>query len=679
VVQWPGTNLHGAVALELSGGNAPRASLLFDTVDWSPGAPFEADGTLSLSNWDADGASIAADEVEVSIAVSPQGNGRVDLRGPARITGPIGEGELRDAVAGLDIAVMWNPGWRVVANRGCLPIDLGGLDAAGLSFGDGNLALCALDGALIAADANRNLSGGFSIRNLALNGHMAGPDRQPTRLAAGDVIGRFRGRTGDVTLSLEANRPQLRIDMSEARTLAVDLQRATADAHIANSTWSIAGEFGAGTLTDPSLPGALSAIGGGWSAAPEDVEPVIRITAGEALLTANRPVSEDERALFNPLRLAQTNAVLRDGRIDTEGLIVLAEDSRQLARFVAHHDVSEGSGAAQVVAPSIVFDESLQPYYITERARGMVENVRGAAAATADVTWTRSDLAATGTISTGGVSFATATMPVIENVAGSIYFDDLFALTTPSGQRATIGRLNPGLVATNGRVRYQLLAEQHVSIEEAEFDFAGGVLTMTPTTVRLGEDETSIELTLRDVDAADLIASFDIPDLSATGRLEGSFPLRLTRRTAFIEHGVLRAQGEGGTISYTGGSGGANGAARIAFDALRSFRYDDLVLTLDGDINDEIVTAIEFSGHNTGRAIDLGDVTPVPGVGRVTVRGVPFDFHVTVTAPFRSLARTAASITDPGIIINRVEEEETEPEADRAPQEPVDQGAPGTR
>ena len=32
----------------------------------------------------------------------------------------------------------------------------------------------------------------------------------------------------------------------------------------------------------------------------------------------------------------------------------------------------------------------------------------------------------------------------------------------------------------------------------------------------------------------------------------------------------------------------------------------------------------------------------LPGLGRVTVRGVPFDFNVTVTAPFRRLAQTAA-------------------------------------
>lgn len=679
VAQWPGANVHGAVLLELSGGGTPSATLLLDTLDWSPGEPFEADGTLTLADWRADGASIATDELSVGIAVSPRGEGRVDLRGPVRVTGPLGDGEVRDMVAGLDIAALWNPGWRVVSERGCLPIQLGGLDAAGLSFANGAFSLCPLDGALIAADASQNLSGGFNIRGLGLNGRMAGPDAQPARLSAANVTGRFRGRTGDVTLALQADTPGLQIEMAEERTLAIAMQRATADAHIANNTWRVDGAFEQGSLRDPTLPGTVSTIAGHWGAAPEDNKPVIRVVAGEALLTAAAPASEEERTLFNPMRLINVDAIFRDGRIDATGAIQLEETARQLAQFTAHHDVDEGVGAAQVVAPSLTFDETLQPYNITERARGTVDNVRGPASATADVVWTRDGLNATGVLRAEGVSMATATMPVIQNVRGDIHFDDLFNLTTPPGQVVTVGMLNPGLVVTDGRVQFQLLTEQRVAIERAEFVFAGGVLAMAPTTVRLGEDETRIELTLRDVDAAGLIDNLGIPDLAATGRVQGSFPLRLNRQSAYIEGGVLEAQGEGGVIAYTGNAGGdSTGPARIAFDALRQFRYDALRLTLDGDLNGDVVSSIEFSGRNAGDAVDLGEIAPVPGLGRVTVRGVPFDFNVRVTAPFRSLAQTAASITDPSVIINRAngantpEDEEQQPEA-------VDQGAPGTR
>ncbi len=255
---------------------------------------------------------------------------------------------------------------------------------------------------------------------------------------------------------------------------------------------------------------------------------------------------------------------------------------------------------------------------------------------------------------------------------GEVYFDDLWLLTTPPGQQITVGELNPGIAVTNGRIQFQLLQEEHVAIERADFDFASGTLAMSPTTITLGADETRFELTLRDVDAADLLRTLNVPDLTATGQIEGNFPLVLTRQSAFVEHGTLRATGDGGVISYTGQAGdSATGISRIAFDALRSFRYDALSLTVDGDLNGDVVSSIDFRGHNSGNPIDLTPIASIPGIGRVTVSGVPFDFNVRVTAPFRRLAQTAATITDPGTLINQGRGEE--------PQEPVDPDAPPPR
>lgn len=671
ILQWPGPSLSGAVALELSGGGAPESSLLLDTVYWTPDAPFEADGTLTLADWRAGSASIATEELGFGIAIQPQGGGRIDLRGPARITGPLGDGEVRDLVATLDLGVQWGNGWRVTPNSGCVPIRLGGIDSAGLSFANGNFSLCPLNGALIAADAAHNMSGGFSIRSLALNGRMSGPQGQPARLSAANVIGLFRGRTGDFTLALEADNPNLAIEMAEERTLAVTLQRLIADAHIADS-WSITGSFNAGTLTDPSLPGSVSTIEGAWSAEPLDGKPIIRVSAGEALLTANRPASEADRPLFNPLRIVEANAVLQSGEISAYGAILLDDRSRQLAHFNARHDIDEGAGIASVNADRIEFGPQLQPYEITEQARGLIEGVRGPISANADITWTRQELLGTGLVRLAGLSLSTATIPIVNDVRGEVRFDNLWQLTTPPGQEVTIGELNPGIAVRNGRVAFQLLTEQRVAIERAEFDFASGRLAMTPTTITLGADETRFELTLIDVDAADLLRTLNVPDLTATGQLEGRFPLLLTRRSAFVDGGVVRAQGDGGVLSYTGQAGAnATGVSRIAFDALRSFRYDQLSLTLDGDLNGDVVSSIEFSGRNSGRPVDLGPIAPVPGLGSVTVRGVPFEFSVHVEAPFRRLAQTAATITDPGDLINQSRQEE--------PQEPVDPDTPPPR
>ena len=672
LLQWPGPTLTGAVELQLSGGGAPNASLLLDTVTWSSEAPFEADGTLTLANWRAETASIAAEDIGITITTGRDDGGSVELRGPVHITGPLGDGEVRDLTPNLNITIAWGNGWRVLPSNGCLPTRLGGLDAAGLSFTNGDLSLCALDGALIAANESGALSGGFTIRSLALNGRMAGEAAQPARVSAGNVVGRFSGRTGDITLALTANTPRLTIEMAEDRTLALVMASLTANAHIAES-WRVEGEFAEGTLTDPALPGTLSTIAGGWSAAPENDKPVIRVAAGEALLTANRPASEEDRPLFNPLRIADMSAVLANGEINANGAIVLDSSGQQLASFTAHHDIDEGAGIARVNAERITFGPSLQPYDITEQARGMVEGVTGDSTVTAEINWTGDAITGTGRARLDNVSLATATIPVVNDVSGEIYFDDLFTLTTPPGQFLRVGLLNPGVAVRNGRVRFQLLPEQQVSIEQAEFDFAAGTLALAPTRITLGADETRFELTLRDVDATELVSALNVPDLQATGRIEGSFPLRLTRVSAFVEGGVLRAAPGGGTLSYTGHAGdAATGPSKLAFDALRSFRYDDLGLTLDGDLNGDVISSITFSGRNSGEPVDLGEVAPIPGLGSVTVRGVPFDFNVTVTAPFRRLAQTAATITNPGSLINQAQPQEPEPTQE------VNPGSPGT-
>src|SRR5262249_16004871 len=147
--------------LDLAGGGAPNMGLLLDSVDWAPGAPFDAQGTISLTDSRAENASIATDELNVAMTVNTNGACRVDMSGPARITGPIGDGEVRDLVANLDLGVIWDKGWRVVPAQHCLPVRLGGLDAAGLSFAAGRFNLCSLNDALIAADAAHRLSGGF--------------------------------------------------------------------------------------------------------------------------------------------------------------------------------------------------------------------------------------------------------------------------------------------------------------------------------------------------------------------------------------------------------------------------------------------------------------------------------------------------------------------------------------
>ncbi|GAM96411.1 putativeuncharacterized protein ydbH [alpha proteobacterium U9-1i] len=655
-MQWPGSTLTGAAAIDLEGGSVPRATLLFDTIAWAPTTGFDSDGSLSIGDWSANGARIAARELTMSIAAPLGQRGQLDLVGPVIITGPLGDGEVRDMAIDLDLAVQWGQGWRVAPNRSCLPVRMAGMDAAGLSFQGGAFSLCAGPGGAIAsADANGRWGDGFIITGLNLNGRMAGEAAQPARLSSSRITGRFSGGGDAIQLNIEAAAPSFSVDMAPDRTIDVVGQSMTALARFGGGAWRVDGAFDLGRLDDPGLPGQVSAIHGNWSATPQDDGVLIRVDAAEAALTARPASAEDERPLFNPMQLSGVNAEMRNGAINAQGALLLNDQARNLASFTARHDIESGAGGAVFTADAIQFGDALQPYEISELARGVVENVRGPAAGVAEITWDKEGVRGAGRVRLDGVSLALATIPVIENVRGEIVFDDLFALTTPPGQNVTVGLVNPGIAVANGRIRFQLLGEQRVAVESAEFDFASGILALEPTTITLGAEEANVRLLLRNVDAANLLATLNIPDLQATGTIEGSFPLRLARNTAFVTDGELYAAPGGGVIQYVGNAGqDATGAARIAFDALRNFDYDNLRITLNGDISGEVVSSIQFTGENSGRSVDISELAPIPGVGRVTARGVPFAFNVNVTAPFRRLAQTAAGFANPRDIISEV-------------------------
>ena len=344
VLQWPGPSVHGAIAVELSGGGAPQTTLLFDSINWSPDAPFEAEGAFSVSDWRGAGASIAANDIEFSLALPANGGGRLELDGPALLTGPLGAGSVRGLALDLDLAVDWGRGWRISPKAACLPVRFESLEIAGLAFHDGSAPLCTLGGALISADSNGNLAGGFTIAAPRVTGRLRAGE--PVTLSASAIRGRFTGSPSDMRLNIEANTPAIAFDFSETRRVNLTLGKLTADA-LLGQDWRIAGGFERGALSDPSLPGDVSAIAGTWSADQEDGAFVVRVAAGEALVVANRPASEAERPLFNPVRLADVNAHFRDGAVRAEGAVLQEASRRPLARFTALHDLGEGQGSAR--------------------------------------------------------------------------------------------------------------------------------------------------------------------------------------------------------------------------------------------------------------------------------------------------------------------------------------------
>ncbi len=159
------------------------------------------------------------------------------------------------------------------------------------------------------------------------------------------------------------------------------------------------------------------------------------------------------------------------------------------------------------------------------------------------------------------------------------------------------------------------------------------------------------------LDAANFIQQMEFDNIAATGRFDGVVPMVFDDAGGRIVAGHLVARAEGGTLSYIGELTdrdlGAYG--KLAFDALKSLRYDKFVMDLDGSLDGEFLTKIELDG--IARDISAG---PPAGSGlrAMIVRRalgqiamIPFEFNIAIRGPFRTLMATARSLEDPSLLI----------------------------
>lgn len=670
----------GAATLTIAGGGLPALAATATRIAGGGEAPILVAGEIAAPDWRAEDARLVAPRLTANLAVDGA-EGTLRVAGPAVITGPAGALHVRDMVVPADIVFSWGEGYSVAAAQdACLPIRFTGISAPSLEIGPGQAQLCPRDGIYFASSARDAVSGGFAVDNLSLAGALSGEDRQPVSISASSVNGRFSGTGARIVLDVVAEAPAMSIDLAPDRRMRIAGARLSARSESGGGAWRAAGRLADASLEDPALPARLTDLVLDWTADPDGDAVRVRIADGAARLSERPPPGADanHRPVFHPLLLRDIAAEMRAGRIEANGAILLEAGARPLGGFTATHEFESAAGQADVRIPELRFNASLQPTHLSELARGVMENVSGPVNADFQLRWRPDDVAASGRIALNDVSLASATLPIIDHVVGEIAFDDLFTLSTPPGQRLAIGRLNPGIAVENGVVQFQLLSGGRVAIEDARWPFAAGVVFVEPTTLTLGSAETRFRLILRDVDVAALLTQLRIPDLTASGKIEGEFPLLLTRTAALVENGALRSAPGGGAIAYTGSAGeGAEGAAGIAFDALTSFRYDQLTLTLDGDLGGEVVTRINFTGVNQD-PVQLSELAG--GVPVVGPRGIPFRFNVGVTAPFRRLAATAASVTDATSVIDiapqrpapAVEAEAGPPPAAEPPPAPVD-------
>jgi hypothetical protein len=609
---WPGgqPEIDGLATLE--GGGFPSATVRLAQA--GPGGAVS--GTALIAPMTGDGARLALSAIDFT--ATPGGNTRFATR--IDLSGPLGDGRV-DGLT-LPVSGVWDGAGALALNPDCAPLAFRRLEISGLMLDPATLRLCPVSGAMVRM-ARGQVTGGARIAAPRLTGRLG--STPVTLAAAGSDVSIARG--GFAIDGLAARLGE------EGRVTRLDFARL--EGRIDGG--AVAGAFSGGSGQIANVPLILGDAAGDW-----------RLVNGVLDVSGSTGVTDEQTPpRFQPMTVPDVALKLADNVITATGTVTEPGTGTRVGNVDIRHALAGGEGRALIAVPGITFDEKLQPEMLTRLTLGVAANVRGTVTGEGRIDWNQQGVTSSGTFRTAGADLAAAFGPV-KGLSTEIRFTDLLGLVSAPGQTATIAEVNPGITVAEGMIRYRLLADQKVEVEGGRWPFAGGELVLEPTILNFGEEaERRLTFTVNGLDAAKFIQQLEFENLAATGIFDGSLPMVFDSNGGRIEDGRLTVRPEGGTLAYVGEVSNAQLGTfgKLAFDALKSIKYNRLTIDLNGAIDGEIVSQIRFNGVNQG-TLEGGQA----GYFREFI-GLPFIFNITIKAPFRGLLSTARSFTDPSELI----------------------------
>ena len=506
----------------------------------------------------------------------------------------------------------------------CAPASFRRLDLETLAIGASRLSLCPTGRALIYRAPGGAVQGGAEVRNVRVAGTLG---RSPIALTAArarlNLAGPgFTGTDVSVRLGRDAGTHRL---------------------HVAQLAGRIIGRDVSGTFT--GLDGKLAAVpllisggAGRW-----------QVVSGDLSMTG-RATIDDERdpPRFNTMVSDDFRLTLAENRIRTTATMKHPESGTPILHATIDHDLRGGTGHADLDVPGINFAlDGLQPENLSRLAVGAVALVEGTVTGRGRIDWRPGSTTSTGTFATEGMNLAAAFGPV-EGLSTTIEFTDLLRLESAPGQVARIDMIRAGIDIANGTVRYQVRPESRVQVEGGQWPLWGGEILLQPTLLDFSRPNTKyLTFQVVGLDAQQMLAQSGFTVVELTGIFDGVLPMEFDVRGGRIVGGRLEARPGGGTLSYVAEVDRANMplGTRIAFDALRSIRYNRLDIQLDGALAGEFLSRIRLDG--------LTLATRQNWLVR-RFANIPFRFNITVRGPLRAVIGITRDMKDPSVLIQPV-------------------------
>ena len=609
---WPAGGLRIDSNIEMGGGGLPSGRVTLRQP--RPGAPMS--GVADLAPYTVNGTRLAL----TPIRFGPGPGGSTALSTVAQLDGPFPNGRVQ--ALRVPITGRIGQGGSFAFGTSCAVVSFNALRTGVLELGPTRLPVCPIGPAIIAKRPGGAVLASARFSGPVLNGRIGS---SPLHLAAagGQIVGKVFSFD---RLGLRLGKPESPVVFDAARL----------DGSFVGS--GISGKFGGAKATIGNVPLLLSDASGSWQVHHGD------LAVDSALTVSDR----DPNPRFYPLKSNNVHFTLAGDYVRATG--TLNHGTTRVTDVSIEHQLSSGSGHADLDVPGLTFGPDLQPDELTRLTEGVIALVNGTIAGHGRIDWASSGkVTSTGDFSTASLDLAAPFGPVT-GMSGTIHFNDLLGLTTPPGQLLTIRSINPGILVENGVLRYQLLPNQLVKIERGEWPFMGGRLILQETVLNLARP-TAKRLTFEVVglDAKTFVSSLGFKEIAATGTFDGVLPMIFDESGGRIVGGRLDSRPGGGSLAYNGVVNKANlgTMGNIAFNALRDLRFKSMIIRLDGDLAGEFTTRLAIEGVGLGQ-------TSTQKIIRGLLAKIPIKMNVTISGPFRALIATAKSFNDPRQVIKDV-------------------------
>jgi len=601
--------LNENIVLALSGGGLPDAKLRLKAGRLNRNIA----GSLQMARYVSGKAQISIPDIRFR-----RGGSNMDIDGRILLSGPFSDG----SISGLNLPVqgtVFADGTSQLFTK-CTDIRFDALRYAALNIGSSRLPICPKGRtALVSLRDTSAIVNGFG-EGWNLNGRVG---QTPLSL-----------RTGSVGFSLKNG--------IEARDLSIGLGQGQERTEFAAALVSgqldgqIGGKVSGGYGKIANVPLKMEDINGDWHFADGAVQADANILVRDA----------EVEPRFQPLISRDFIVRYADSDISASGTLLEPNSERPVVRSDIRHNLPRGSGQATLDVAALDFDDQLQPEMLTPLTLGVVANARGQVRGSGLIEWSADGVKSGGSFETDSLNLAASFGPVT-GLAGTIAFSDLLAFETDPLQVVTLAEVNPGVAAFNGKIVYRLLPDFQMEIIGGSWPFSGGILRLEPAILDLKEDsERRLVFAVDGIDAAQFLSQFEFDNLTASGSFDGRLPMVFDQDGGRIEGGFLKARKGGGQIAYIGELSyeDLGTMANYAFEALRSLKYDQLTIGMEGAIDGEIITEVKFAGIQQGEGASRNFITK-------QIAKIPIEFNLKIQAPFMQLLSSARAYYEPELLV----------------------------